>query len=396
MQAQAYSVTIINNTITTTDLPAGLQGGQLIIQPRVDNYLNPNPPTTGLSDSFLEWSTLSTVSHSHFSAYWYPPYSNTTYNDVIAATSPFILATTTNSGTPYNGIYVIASYNYSNTQTPNPYYPSNDAYVLISISNGQWSTSNATTTTHFTSISVSTTTNKLNLQGYWQNSNTILVTQSTENNTYFLQLYPNSYGGNGFTNSTSTGNFNLDFKIFQQGCTSDTSSTTICTTDQNYTYQAVLYNDHYPNQTYPYIEATSTQLIYPYQGTSTIFAQDFLNQFYNATAGTTTLLSTTNLLSFLNVPQLLQTRIPFNYIFQIASGIKDGIQSSTTNTIPTGNFTWKNTVGGTSTIDMFSPTTIEIYLNPTIITLWRSFLLVILTIDFGYAIYYIIKKHNII
>lgn len=250
--------------------------------------------------------------------------------------------------------------------------------------------------THFDSISVSTTTNKLNVQGYWQASSTILVTQSTENATYALNVYPTTFGGSGFTNSSSTGNFNLDFRIFQQGCVSETSSTTICTTDQIYTYQAVLYDGHYPSQQYPYKDSTSTQLTYPYQGTSTIFVSDFTNQFYNATLGTSTLLSSTNMLSFLNVPRLLQERIPFAYIFQIANGINEGISSSSTTAIPSGNFIWKNTQNGTTTFDMFSPATIKVYMSDSIIALWRAFLLVVLTINFGYALYYETKRHHII
>jgi len=250
--------------------------------------------------------------------------------------------------------------------------------------------------TFFTSISVSTSTARLKVQGYWQSSSTILVTQSTENSSRTLNLYPTNFGGSGFTNSSSTGAFDLDFKINQEGCTVETSSTTICTTDQTYTYQAVLYDGHYPNQTYPYKDIASTTLIYPYSGTSTIFSSDFSNQFYNATLGTSTLISSTQFLSFLNVPRLLQERVPFAYIFQIANGIRDGINSSTTAEIPVGNFSWHNTQNGTTTFDFFSPATIKVYMSDTIIALWRGFLLTVLIINFGYALYYETKRHHII
>jgi len=249
---------------------------------------------------------------------------------------------------------------------------------------------------HFTSITVSTSTQKLNLQGIWNDSSSMLVQQSTENETLNLNIYPLGPGGSGFTNSTNTGAFNLDFRILQTGCVSNTSSTTICTTDKTYTYQAILYDGQYPNQEYPYKDATSTQLVYPYQGTSTIFTDSFTNQFYSGTLGTSTLVATTSLLSFLNVPQLLQQRIPFAYIFQIANGIYAGINSSSTGEIPSGNFIWRNTQNGTTTFDFFSKNTIETYLSPNIISLWRGFLLACLTVEFGYALYRMTKSHKII
>jgi len=251
-------------------------------------------------------------------------------------------------------------------------------------------------TTHFNSITVSTSTQKLTLTGYWQASSTILVQQSTENEILPLNIYPQSFGGSGFTNSSSTGTFNLDFKIFQTGCLSNTSSTTICTTDKTYTYQAFLYDGHYPNQQYPIRDATSTTLVNPYSASSTIFTGDFTNQFYNATVGTSSLLSETNFLSFLNVPSLLQTRVPFAYIFQIANGIYAGINSSSTGEIPSGNFVWHNTQNGTTTFDFFSRNTIQTYLSPSLISLWRAFLLVVLTIEFGYALYKRTIAHKII
>jgi len=118
--------------------------------------------------------------------------------------------------------------------------------------------------------------------------------------------------------------------------------------------------------------------------------------FLGATVGTSTLPNTTNLLSFLNVPTLLQTKIPFAYIFQIADGIKVGMSSSTAATIPSGTFTWKGVTGATTTIDMFSTTTIGYYLSPTLIGLWREFELAILYITFGYALYRRAKHKDLI
>jgi len=118
--------------------------------------------------------------------------------------------------------------------------------------------------------------------------------------------------------------------------------------------------------------------------------------FLGATVGTSTLPDTMNLLSFLNVPNLLQTKIPFAYIFQIADGIKVGMSSSTAATIPTGTFTYRGVTGATTTIDMFSTTTIGYYLNPTLIGLWRNFELAILYVTFGYALYRRAKHKDLI
>jgi len=117
-----------------------------------------------------------------------------------------------------------------------------------------------------------------------------------------------------------------------------------------------------------------------------------INTAYNATLGTSTVLSTTNLLSFLDVPVLLQTKVPFAYIFQIRDGIYEGISSSSTNAIPSGNFVWSGIGTGTTTFDFFSTTTVGYYLSPTLIGLWRAFLLVVLYVGFGFSLYNIARK----
>jgi len=134
---------------------------------------------------------------------------------------------------------------------------------------------------------------------------------------------------------------------------------------------------------------------YSFLATSTPNYTPF-SPFVGATFGTSTLGSSTNLLGFLNVPQLLQTKVPFAYFFQIASGLITGLQSSSTNAIPAGTFTWHNTQNGTTTFDMFSVQTVEYYLNPTLIALWRAFLLIVLYVEFGYALYTRAKALHII
>jgi len=118
--------------------------------------------------------------------------------------------------------------------------------------------------------------------------------------------------------------------------------------------------------------------------------------FLSATVGTSTLPDALNLLSFLNVPNLLQTKIPFAYIFQIYDGITIGISSSTAATLPSGTFTWKGPTGATTTTDFFSTTTIGYYFSPSLISAWRAFELAILYITFGYALYLRAKHKDLI
>lgn len=129
-----------------------------------------------------------------------------------------------------------------------------------------------------------------------------------------------------------------------------------------------------------------------YSYTASSSAELSLNTAYNATLGTSTLPSTTNFLTFLNVPYLLQTKVPFAYIFQIAGGIVQGIESTSSSALPSGAFVWSGIGTGTTTTDFFSTSTVEYYLSPTLISAWRAFLLVVLTIDFGYALYHTARK----
>jgi len=112
--------------------------------------------------------------------------------------------------------------------------------------------------------------------------------------------------------------------------------------------------------------------------------------------GSSTLPDATKLITFLNVPYLLQTKVPFAYIFQIKDGLFGGLQSSSSTALPAGIFTWKISNSATNTTDMFSTTTISRYLTPTYAELWRGFLLVILYADFGYALYMRAKAQHLI
>jgi len=115
-------------------------------------------------------------------------------------------------------------------------------------------------------------------------------------------------------------------------------------------------------------------------------------QFTDSTVGTSTLLDTTNFLSFLNVPQLLKTKVPFSYIFQIGDAIDSGLSSSTALEIPSGTFEVELPLGthGTTTleVDMFSTTTITYFLNDTAISSLRGLMAAITYIGMGMFIFF--------
>jgi len=115
-----------------------------------------------------------------------------------------------------------------------------------------------------------------------------------------------------------------------------------------------------------------------------------------ATVGTSTVPDTTSLLSFLNVPQLLRTKIPFAYIYQIATGLSQGFGSSTASSLPTGTISYTIPGRATSSIDLFSTTTIGYFLSPSLIALFRGLQVAILYISFGYALYRIAKSKHLL
>jgi len=107
----------------------------------------------------------------------------------------------------------------------------------------------------------------------------------------------------------------------------------------------------------------------------------------SASASSTPLLSgegfsttTTGFLQFLNVPELLKTRLPFAYFFQFVDVMEDLDQYSSS-TIPIGSFSWKWASGtpaeSTITVDLFSTSTIQTYLTPTLTSLLRNLMVAV-------------------
>jgi len=83
-----------------------------------------------------------------------------------------------------------------------------------------------------------------------------------------------------------------------------------------------------------------------------------------------------NLLSFLNVPSLLQTRLPFAYLFQIAPAIRSAMSTSTqARAITSINIPYKlSSSMATSSWTIFSTSTVTTYLNGTPLDLLRALL----------------------
>jgi len=118
-------------------------------------------------------------------------------------------------------------------------------------------------------------------------------------------------------------------------------------------------------------------------------------QFELGTVGTSTLISTTNFLSFLNVPTLLETKKPFAYFFQAKDAIQNGLAYGATTTIAAGTF-GVFIHGATTTVDMFSTSTIAVFLDDSTVSFLRGIMVAILYAEFIYALYFRAKSHKII
>jgi len=90
--------------------------------------------------------------------------------------------------------------------------------------------------------------------------------------------------------------------------------------------------------------------------------------------------TSTGFLAFLNVPELLKTRKPFAYFFQLTSTMQD-LDSLSTTTVPIGTFDWKWASGTpaetTIAVDLFSTTTVQSMLSPTTTNILRSLMVAV-------------------
>jgi len=146
--------------------------------------------------------------------------------------------------------------------------------------------------------------------------------------------------------------------------------------------------------------STTTRFV---AGTSTL-TQEQQDNFYDTgspfTSATSTPLDSTNFLSFLNVPELLKTRVPYAYIYQFASALINAAGSSTiASTIPSSQFDitiGTGTYATTVPVVLFSTSTITHYINPTVMALFRGIMVAVTYLSFIFFVFHNARsKENI-
>ena len=206
---------------------------------------------------------------------------------------------------------------------------------------------------------------------YWVNSDIPLSFSQAANHTYSAQLraYP-------------AASWNLTLSLF------DAFDNLIEATTTNFSIasDSTGYNDYDPAS-----------------GVSTTSPGGF---YYNipgiigSSFATSTLDSDFSLLGFLNIPQLLKTKIPFAYIYQISSTVRSSISSTSADTIPTGSFSWTLPIYGrassTISIDLFSTTTITYFLTPTWVSILRGLMVAVTYFSLGWFIFHEAKHRKLL
>ena len=237
-----------------------------------------------------------------------------------------------------------------------------------------------------------------NVTGTWTASTTPCASQYLdvwEDTTYQKHIQLSLHNVFPITSSpiyaTTSGAFNFTFDIIDSSVTVGATST-IYNLTPNQQFYAQLYQptcgyDPFTGSGVAPVgyTATSTSLV----ATSSTLVEGGINNnpFSGTTYGTSTIPNSTDLLSFVNVPNLLATKVPFAYLFQVSSVIYSAISGSTSAaSIPTGAFTVKFPIkfgvkGATATttinIDMFSTTTIGYFLTPTYVGLLRGLMVAV-------------------
>lgn len=316
----------------------------------------------------------------------------------------------------------------SSTSTPVQGINSGDincsgTWVACFITNQGFSTTTLTTGNYFVYLDPNLGTNKTDARyiNLYFNANTGIVTPiftPPNLNTRFIS----PYSPPDLTTSTSTTilfsvpyffNDTTSFGVYDSvslritdltegGTVIDTQPTTINASGQNvYSTAAVLVWSHqYLWQPSMFLAASPSQRLVGDISTLWAVAISTTTETLNTaalagTVGTSTLPSPTNFLSFLNVPVLLQTKIPFAYFFQIRDGLLQSTNSSSTTPIPKGQISY-NLGMGTTTIDMFSTSTVAYFLSPSLVSLWRGLLVAFLYVEFGYVLYLRAKSKHLL
>jgi len=98
---------------------------------------------------------------------------------------------------------------------------------------------------------------------------------------------------------------------------------------------------------------------------------------------------------FFQVPTLMKTKIPFAWLIQVGSSLQTAIATTSTSNIPSGSFNWKLPNQATTTIDMFSSSTIKYFFSDTYITLFRTLESAMIYFGLGWFLYHDAKKRKL-
>lgn len=94
---------------------------------------------------------------------------------------------------------------------------------------------------------------------------------------------------------------------------------------------------------------------------------------------------------FLNVPELLKSKVPFAYFYQMKTILEQAVTSTSSTALVTGTYNFVFPTGPSSTtsipIDFFSTTTITHFIPPTMQTIMRGLMVAITYIGFGMYLY---------
>ncbi len=269
----------------------------------------------------------------------------------------------------------------------------NDAYFIVTDQYGQ------TFTPAVTSTTLNPAAGTFNVVGTWTASSTACASQ-------YLDVWQNTgleshrslslHGVFPITTApiyaTTTGPFNFTFNIIDSSVSVGATSTTYSLTP-NQQFYAQLYQstcgyDPFTGTGVAPALLTSTTTVTVATSSTVVAGGINNNPFTGANFGNNSLPTSTDMLSFVNVPNLLATKVPFAYIFQVSTVIYNAVNGSTSAAaIPSGSFKVKfpvkfgitgvATATTTITIDMFSTSTIGYFLTPSYVGLLRGLMVAV-------------------
>lgn len=260
------------------------------------------------------------------------------------------------------------SYWYKNDKLINGiYYPdiSSGAVGNIEIFGGteqyQYNISTSTQITLTSPINTTLIANPVNIYGNYTNTGTYdMILWNIENTTIGMSM-------NIATSSIALANGQFNFY-----------KNVNLTYNGNYTAQATLYNSSTGSST------LSNTINFGLNSTSTM-----------AELGLTASTTDSFLLGFLNVPELVKTKVPFAYIFQIATALQTAIATTSTSNISTGSFNIKIGNNATTSVDMFSSSTIKYFFTDTYINIFRGLEVASLWVALAWFLYHDAKSKKL-